>query len=361
MAVCDVAYPTTPCPSAPDVHAPSDESTADDIDDLIVLSPDHAKQVARLRNEIRLCKIEPEKYELCVRMRNDLLGEHTGIQLLATTYEHIMFTQYTEFLGVAKDGLELKSKCLSSLKTVACYWGPDVIQHYQLAYKGRKYCDKLCAAAWDVHEFNVAVKGLNWSMLERSQQGMSQVFPLEDRPAIRLPNGFGFDNFSLMVHKEYAVMLPEPDSDGATGLPTSPEVGNVDLCTGPSRPNGTTIDLQRSAALDFLTESADVATLTSNQPSAEDTAATPLETLPALHSPSGTDTGPMPTGMTLRARPEMSYRESSGGGGPSKPKPAWFQSAKAPKIPPWCCPSEVPSTLLSALDSPFMFGPEAAE
>src|SRR6266699_3062867 len=97
-------FPTIPCPADPNVHAPLNESSIDD--DCIVLSADHVQQVAQFCDEIRLCKTDSEKYELCVRTRNELLNEHTGVQLLAAACEHIMLTQCTEY----KDWKETREK-----------------------------------------------------------------------------------------------------------------------------------------------------------------------------------------------------------------------------------------------------------
>ncbi|KAK3375809.1 hypothetical protein B0T24DRAFT_523517 [Lasiosphaeria ovina] len=267
-------HATIPYPNFPNICAPLDNSTTDEIDeDLIVLSPNHLQRVAQFRNKICLYKTDTEKYELCLQIRDDLLNEHTGVQLLVAACEHVMFTQCAEykdwkesrdtppaepneadlvewdrFLSVAKDGLEIKSKCVTALKTVARYWGQDVVQHYQWAYKGRKYCDKLCAAAREVHDWEKVVTALNSLILKRSQQGMSlkrrpvsaslnpieqgdldnlRKHPPENGLAIDLPDGFGFDKFGLIVHEEYTVVLPEPDSNGTADPPILPETDSA--------------------------------------------------------------------------------------------------------------------------------------
>jgi hypothetical protein len=153
----------------------TDKTESDD--DSIILTTSQFQRVTQFRDDIRLCKTDPERYEACVRVRDELLSEHAGVQLLAAACEHVMFTECAEykerkrrpgklsaqpaesdedelmhwkqFLGIAKDGLSIKSKCLSALKTVARYWGQDVVHHYQWALKGKMYCDKLCTAARD--------------------------------------------------------------------------------------------------------------------------------------------------------------------------------------------------------------------
>jgi hypothetical protein len=219
--------------------------------------------VARFREELRLYKTDPGGYELCVRIRNELLTEYTGVELLVAACEHVMFSQCAEykdwretrdkpgtqpvvpnddvadwdrFLSVAKGGHEIKSKCLSALRTVANYRGQDIVQHYRWAYKGRKYCDKLCAAARKVQDWKTAVAGFNLLILERSQQGMTlkrrpilaSMNPIEQGdldnlrrhlpekiPIVDLPAGFGFDKFGLLVHQNYTAILVLPPSAAA--------------------------------------------------------------------------------------------------------------------------------------------------
>ena len=214
MPRCDMTCPS-PSPSSAsvsDVQSHQGKPGPNKFDDeIIVLSPDHAERVARFREELRLYKTDPGGYELCVRIRNELLTEHTGVELLVAACEHVMFSQCAEykdwretrdkpgtqpvvpnddvadwdrFLSVAKDGHEIKSKCLSALRIVANYWGQDIVQHYRWAYKGRKYCDKFCAVARKVQDWKTAVAGFNLLMLERSQQGRT----LKRRPILASMN-----------------------------------------------------------------------------------------------------------------------------------------------------------------------------
>ncbi|KAK4194276.1 hypothetical protein QBC40DRAFT_38091 [Triangularia verruculosa] len=406
MAVGNVA-PAAPCSNPPNAHAPLEETPSDEInDDRLVLSPDHVYRVAQFRHEIQRCKTDPEKYAVCVRMRNELLQEHTGVQLLAAACEHVMSTQCTVykdwkarnkppkraksewdvFLGVATDGQEIKSKCLSALKTVARHWGEDVVQHYPWAYKGRKYCDMLRAAAIAVPDWKKAAKGLSLSMLTRFQQGMSlkrrqicaspnpieqgdlkylREHPPEDIVAISLPDGFGFDKFGLMVCKEYAAVLPEPDNAGAE-RPTPPEAGTVQA-TGSSAPDSTsTTDLQSPTASKSGRANSDgniaaapkkdtaIPGEGSGINATHDQPSTPPVT-PKLNSTDCANAASHADGRTFRTRPGIAYRESLGGGRSKR------KSAGVPEIPPpRCCPAEVPDTLLSVLDNPWKFGPETA-
>jgi len=185
-----------------------------------------------------------------------------------------------------------------------------------------------------------------------------------------------------MVHKEFAVDVPESDGTGTTEAPAVPEANRADITGPPGQQNTTALDMLALAASqpshtdsntdDIVAEVidaffADATTPTSHDQSstcsAEDTAATTPEAPHFLDNSNDTNTTPnKPAGMSLRARKELSYQEASKGGGASKPKQARLSaSVKAPKIPPRCCPAEVPSTLLLALDNPSLFGPEAAE
>jgi hypothetical protein len=234
MAVCNVA-PTTLRPSPSNAYASLESTSVETTDDLLLLSPDHIQRVAQFRDKIRR-KTKLEKYGLCVQVRDDLLEQHTGVQLLIAACEHVMLTHCTEykglkeanakpstkqpdpewdrFLAVAEDSLELRSRCLSALKTVARHWGQDVVRYYLWAYNGPKYCDMLCTASRRVPVYKTAAKGLTLSMLKRSQEGPSlkrrpiraSPNPIEqsdldylsrhppgDELAIKLPDGFGFE------------------------------------------------------------------------------------------------------------------------------------------------------------------------
>ncbi|KAK0716737.1 hypothetical protein B0T26DRAFT_647275, partial [Lasiosphaeria miniovina] len=163
-------------------------------DDAIVLAPDQASQVDRFREDLRLCETDTQRYGLCVQKRDELLDQHSGLQVLVAACEHVMSTecpeyrrrkqtknrdstpplptnkdddaaQWDRFLGVATDG----SKHLSALKEVVRCWGRDIVQHYQWASKRVKYWNQLRTTARRVPVWEEAVVGLNWSMLQRSR------------------------------------------------------------------------------------------------------------------------------------------------------------------------------------------------
>ncbi|KAK3290207.1 uncharacterized protein B0H64DRAFT_436431 [Chaetomium fimeti] len=284
METCNVD-PLAACPMAPDMHALPEEGTADKA--LSVLKNDHLERVIQLRDKICARETDPERYELCVQMRDELLRESSEVQLLAAAYDHVMSThcakykdrklarekrstkrtkldedsEWNRFLDVAESGLEFKSQCLSPLKTVAACWGEDVVQHYQWVYKGPKYCKVLCTAARNVNTWKRAVEALNWLMLKRSQQGPSlkrrpihdssnpiqqgdldnlAKYPPDTERAIEAPQGFGFDKFGLLVYEKYASVLPQADRLVSPSSATPPEVGNSDTSEEPSISDSTT-------------------------------------------------------------------------------------------------------------------------
>ena len=268
-----------------------DQGTVDEV--LPVLKNGHVQRVIQLHDEIRARKTDPERYELCVQIRDELLEENSGVQLLAAACDHVMSThcakykdwklarekrptkpllpedlaEWDRFLGVAKRGLEIKSQCLSPLKTVANCWGEDVVQHYQWVYKGPKYCKLLCTAARKIRGWKEAVKALNWLMLERSQQGPSlkrrpmhdssnpiqqgdldnlAKHPPDTERVIKVPMGLGFDKFGLLVHEKYAAVLPQADEPVNLNSSTLSELGNSDTSEEPSmRESTASTDLQR--------------------------------------------------------------------------------------------------------------------
>jgi hypothetical protein len=65
------------------LHTLLDKSHTDEVDDgSIILIPDQAQRIGQFRNQIHLSKTDRDRYEICVRTRNEPLNEHTGGQLL---------------------------------------------------------------------------------------------------------------------------------------------------------------------------------------------------------------------------------------------------------------------------------------
>ena len=307
--------------------------------------------------------------------------------------------QWDRFFDVATDG----SRHLSALKEVVRCWGRDVVQHYQWASKGEKYWNQLRATARKVHEWDKAAAGLTWSMVKRSQTKQRRyitdsVNPIaqsdlenlrawscEDPPPYKrlavedLPDGFGFDKFRLIVRKEYATELPN-DIEGTSSMESLGllEADHADTAALPrphdaivAVPQGPTAfeqtcrdadgDVVEEVVNAFLTELANGTIHAGHEhPSADsapDTSSTPVRTPPVPRTPENTYGS---TVRTLRERPQVSYREPSDRGG-AKPKQSRSTQVKTPQIPSRCCPIEVPSKLLSALDNPCLFHLEVVE
>lgn len=232
-----------------------------DLDDgSFTLTPEQASQADCFREELRSCETDAARYELCVQKREELLDQQTELQLLIATCELIMSTecptyrrrkqtraresrkeddteQWNRFLGLAREGDRIKSNCLSALKVVERHWGRQVIQHYQWASRGEKYCNQLRAAAWKVTRWGDAVLILNWLILQRSRNVRKRpvkasVNPIEQNDLERLktwtedpalcrklsvddiPDYLGFDGFGLLVRKTFSASSPEVDTAG---------------------------------------------------------------------------------------------------------------------------------------------------
>src|SRR5436190_2536846 len=135
------------------------------------------------------------------------------------------------------------------------------------------------------------------------------ILPFRKLALADLPVGFGLDKFGLVVQKEHAVALPETNS--------------ANVKDQLERTNSTNVKDQL--------DSANVETNFT-----QDTMA-----CPAIDGSGG---------RTLRLQTQKpSYQETSGGG-TSKPK-----GGPAKGLQKRCCPAEVPSSLLAALDKPSAF------
>lgn len=282
---------------------PVDTIPAGDLDDdFLMLSLDQAQQIDQFRTQIRRCKTDTEKYELCAQARDDVLERHTEMELLVAAYEHIIVDECAEykewkekrgegqrlpikiredaakwekFVKVARDGSNAKSRRIGPLKTVDQSWGAAFVQHYQLASKGVRYCEAIGAAARKVHGLDEAVTKLNRLMLRRhlttGRRRLREVVnpidqaDLEDLKAwshrdsfgkgkdslpykkladADLPPGFGFDKFGLMVREKFAVSLPADTIETAAtfGANITGRSGPNDACSvgmpGPVPPDG---------------------------------------------------------------------------------------------------------------------------
>ncbi|WQF76292.1 Putative JmjC domain-containing protein [Colletotrichum destructivum] len=353
-------------------------------DDALLLDACQAKQIDRFRDEIRLCQDEATRYRLCLQTRDDLLSQHSSLQFLIAAFDQVMLAECAEyhawrknrkkpssrqtnsreddisiwerFVGVANEGMEIKYKCLSALTEVSRCWGLDKVQHYHWASKGEKYCKVLRTAARAVPEWAEAAIKLNRVMLGRHQRVGARLVKLVANPIEQrdldtlkawsykqayvkqngrgqhsllfekladtdLPQGFGFDRFGLMVGKEFAVASAENDTHSLVVLEAASEG-----------------DIVSEFISEFLAE----------QPADAEADIYDSPEVAALQEK------PTQAERTLRPRTQSSYREPSGGN-PISNKHATAISVAAPKVPKRCCPPEVPSTLLAALDNPLAF------
>jgi hypothetical protein len=396
-------------------------------DDAIILAPDQASLVDHFREELRHCETDTQRYDLCVRKRDELLDQHTGLQILVAACEKVMSTecpeyrrrkqtkyrdlsqpaankendaaQWDRFFGVATDG----SKRLSALKEVVRCWGRDVVHHYQWVSKGEKYWNQLRTTARRVPVWEEAVVGLNLSMLQRSKDihrrpvkvlanpieqadleslralSRKESFPCQKLAIEDLPDNFGFDKYGLMAHQEFAVDLPGADDTGITEAPMGPETNYVDIAELAQQHNAA-LDMPASTVSqpsckglntgDVIAKVIDASDVDAATPashdqcntcSAEDTAVTTSENPDIADTSTNTSATPdRPSGISLHARKDLSHDKPSKAVGASKPKQARL-SVRVPKPLSRCCPAEVPSTPLLALENSSTFGPEAAE
>ncbi|KAK1754164.1 Mif2/CENP-C like-domain-containing protein [Echria macrotheca] len=359
---------------------------AEAVDDTIVFKPDVALQLNSFRQKFNVCTTD-EQLSLCVQKRDELLGRYNEVDILATAYERIMSDEcsayrqlkqrrtnrkspaeqeddekeWGRFSGAATRG----SNLLPPLKEVVRCWGAEIVWHYGWPSRKQKYLDKLCAAARAVHEWEKAVVGLNRSILSRTKDlrrfPAKSINPIEpaDLDHLRawsskdpapvtaqdLTDAFGFDKYGLMVHKEFAVGLPESEGAGTTLVPATPEGKGADA----ARPPGQTPSQPDHGAVDATMP-------TNHNPSTPDLEEDTAPTTPEASSH-------FPTKMSLRARKGANYHVP-----PTVPVPRikakkarLAAPAKSPKTPSQCCPDNVPSTFLLALDDLPTFEPEAVE
>ncbi|KAH9225121.1 hypothetical protein K456DRAFT_1943790 [Colletotrichum gloeosporioides 23] len=137
-----------------------------------------------------------------------------------------------------------------------------------------------------------------------------------------------------MVGQEYAVASAKDDTHSSNALEATIEG-----------------DIVSEFVDEFLAEqSADAAATTSNPGAAAAAAA----------AAAATQEDPSQTERTLQPRTWSSYQEMSNGKPMSKSRYATARSVTTPRIPQRCCPPEVPSMFLAALDNPLAFSTDLA-
>ena len=350
-----------------------------------MLSADHACQIDEFCKRIRISSSDTERFELCEQMRNRLLDRHASLELLIATVDQIMCAECLEykrrrdyirqkasdeeneawrrFIGIAVEG----SKSLGALKTVSRIWGRKIVRHYLWGYKGQNFCNKARAAAlavsyWE-NEARVKLNMLTWRRAHQSRRRKIQesVNPIETGDLIslaawseqswfvkandtyklpfrelgleELPAGFGFDEFGLMVWEGCAISTPATGTNlPMPGLATDapqPELdlGNSEAATLPGETFEATTDHFRYAAIQH-------ATATQQKPQ-----------YASVYS-----------GRNLRQRKKQpEYKDT-----PAH-RSRLTKARRVTYSQKQCCPAEVPSHLLSALDSSSLLGIDLTE
>lgn len=297
--------------------------------------------------------------------------------------------EWERYFGVATYAAQVKSNCLVALKAVAVRWGREAVLHYQWASKGERFCNLLRAAALDVPKWADAALALNIIMSRRhvdvkrhcgiacsrdpitpSDLKELKGFPMSEIRNTILPAGFGLDEFGIIVHEQFA--LPRPPSACSTrppaesDLPTEPSdrASDSELSDPPDTESSEppTASQHSEAAEDGLMDDATTdryinELLKEMEPELETEAERTISQPPPVPAPQSLETNSPnpPTGMSLRERTQLSYKDTPSRGSRTRSTPV--KASAAPKAPPPCCP--VPSTLLGALDNTTPFKPES--
>lgn len=157
--------------------------------------------------------------------------------------------EWNRFIGVAKVGSIHISNCVKALTQVSKCWGKEKVQHYEWYFLGEKYCKKLRAAANQVPAWDEAKIKLNRLIVRRIEmpgrgrgQSNSSRNPVarvdldnikswkDQKPYIRpkdplkielpyeelalgqLPDGYVFDKFGLVAHKNFVASNQENEA-----------------------------------------------------------------------------------------------------------------------------------------------------
>jgi len=375
----------------------------DETEDHLVLPDDQLKQIEKFRENVRRCGTDTEKYALCEQLRDKLLDQHASLELLIAAADRVMCAECPEY-KTRKKSIQLKrsdtekaaewerffgfavegSKRLAPLKTVGRIWGWDKVQHYQWAHRGEFYSNKLCAAARQVSDWNgEAVVKLNILIRRRYQQPRRRVVkesvnPIEADDLINLkawshtdpfiktndsdgvalsfgrlavtdlPEDFGFDKFGLMVRKIYAVALPVSGA-GGVGSSSVNEAGKTDAVTQSTNNVADEIGADDNSPRPAVAQITTPAT------------AQPLSVRMTTHEHDSSDGTPNGEGRALRQRTQKPSYQETPARESSKPKHATRPAEIVKMMEKRCCPPEVPSSLLSALDNPSVFSVNPSE
>jgi len=83
-------------PSTIDVPSTQTDTPTDLVEDSLILDRDQLQQIQRFRDEIRTCQSEIGKYDLCAKIRDDLLDQHTADFLFAA-YHYVMKVECADY------------------------------------------------------------------------------------------------------------------------------------------------------------------------------------------------------------------------------------------------------------------------
>ena len=237
-------------------------NTGIDHDDITVLCPEHLDTLDRFRRTLLSCRTDADKLQVCTEWRDKYLGENAALQYLVAEIETIMSEECKEyrskklkgwskevsteidaenwhrFIGIAREGDAIR-KCLPPLRKVSAAWGRAKVQRYGWAYRGEKYCKTLGTAVSMVPDWSEAVHKLNQLMKRRTMMDGRRPFRVAVNPIDQvdlenlkrwphkdpyiksndhekvlleyreltdedLPEDCGFDEYGLMVRKEFA-------------------------------------------------------------------------------------------------------------------------------------------------------------
>jgi hypothetical protein len=191
-------------------------------------------------------------------MRDKLLDEHTELGWLFACAEKVMLQestsyrenksswangtgpdtdakQWEQFVSIAESGAKVKKQCLAPLTKASAFWGNDKVRHYGWASKGWGYCKVLGTAVARSPDWTDALVKLNQLLLGRIAAGhclkacansielidLEQLKAWPDQTDFEksrhghilkyqgvtdsdLPDGYGFDQYGLVVRAEFA-------------------------------------------------------------------------------------------------------------------------------------------------------------
>jgi hypothetical protein len=194
-------------------------------------------------------------------MRDKLLDQHTELGWLFACAEKVMLQestsykekkrawanetgteadakQWEQFVSIAETGAKVKKQCIAPLIKVSGFWGKNKVQHYGWASKGWGYCKVLGTAVARSPDWNEALVKLNQLLLSRIAAGhrlqacvnsielidLEQLKAWPDQTDFEkgrhgrmlkyqmvtdsdLPDGYGFDQYGLVVLAEFACQL----------------------------------------------------------------------------------------------------------------------------------------------------------